>query len=258
MSRYILNSSTFTKLDDPPGIVENISGFKAEIYYSPTATTGIILYPFQSMPYTVPLWACKEQGEEGTAVLATIPYNGVGSGSGTTTGGGTTYIDDDDDDDSCGCGCNVNINVTTNTHSGCGCGCCDTTSTTIAPVTLPGGDCGCGCGCHCGGSDTAVVTLPAEICDCQTISGGKKNNSCKNKGGIELNMPIVINIPNYVPVMPTCGCGNNKSSPSTIEEEDSTNNKSLIDDYFADKNIDGGTSGNLTGDINKYFAEKEI
>ena len=31
MSRYILNSTTFTKLDDPPGIVENISGYRVEI-----------------------------------------------------------------------------------------------------------------------------------------------------------------------------------------------------------------------------------
>ena len=82
----------------------------------------------------------------------------------------------------------------------------------------------------------------------------KRTTSCKNKGGIELNMPIVINIPNYIPVMPSCGCNgnNNKSSPS--DDEDSTDNKSLIDDYFADKDIDGGTSSNLTSDIDKYFS----
>ena len=73
MSRYILNSTTFTKLDDPPGIVENISGYRVEIYYNPTDTTGVILYPYQSMPYTTPIWARREAGEAGTAVVATIP-----------------------------------------------------------------------------------------------------------------------------------------------------------------------------------------
>ena len=261
MSRYILNNTTFTKLDDPPGIVENISGYRVEIYYNPTDTTGVILYPYQSMPYTTPIWARREVGEACSAVVATIPYTGSGgSGSGNTSG--SYYLDYDDD---C-CGGDNNVNISVCTHAGnssAGHNCCysDYDST----VTLP--NCICDCDNNTG---TATVPVTTDICDCNgnlavTLPSSNSNRCRKStsRGDVNIKMPIVINIPNYFPPNQVNCCPNGNSNSSTGQIADSStntvnseDNQSKIDQFFNDKTAEDDSTDNMDA-INNFFNDKE-
>ena len=213
MARYILNSTAFTKLDDPPGIVENISGFKVEIYTSPTYTSGLTLYPYQSMPYTVPIWASRAKGEQGTAVVATLPYTGASTLSGGTTTGITT-----DGGCCCGGGTQITVPAVITIPGGCGC--------STPAVTIPSG---CDTDCQCGNTDCCVV-------DTVTLHGG---NCCGGVQSCAVPQASIINI--------YCGC-NGESKSETVatcdcEDEGPEGILSELDKFFADKTatLNGGS-----------------
>ena len=247
MARYIIEGDGFVRINETYGTIENLSDFEAQVYTSPTADEGIVLYPRARLSFKQPIYVARASGEAGTPVVATLPFTCCGDGSG----------DSSDDNDpinialsNCGCGCSSSDTAMVP----CGCH----SEVTITPTTTSG------CTCN------QTVELPSEYCNCNT--GGY---SYSGGGNLKLQVPLVVNInmPQTFNMPSTsstnCGCCGGTSSLSTSEQEKVETYddfQSLADEYFNSKNLDGtytmpstntDDSYDFKAEADKYFNEKE-
>ena len=77
MAQYILKSDAFTAITETEGTLVNISNVPAEINLSGEFGTGIILFPHQHLPFAKKVYAARQMGGLGTAVVATIGTGGL-------------------------------------------------------------------------------------------------------------------------------------------------------------------------------------
>ena len=102
MAHYMLTDN-FIQLPLTKGIVENISGYDAEIAVTPTAGTGYILYPHRKLAFNTTVYAARAPGEVATPIIATLPFTECGCD--TISGITPPAVIDDNTDTSCCCCC---------------------------------------------------------------------------------------------------------------------------------------------------------
>ena len=227
MSRYILNDNTMVKISETFGTMENISDYRAQVYTGADVDEGIILYPRHRLSFNQELWVARMTGEVGTVVIAVLPYIEGNNNTGGNGGNGS------------GIGDGVNINVNN------GCCCCDSCCGGGSVATVPS--------CDCGSDVTVVPTSSGCTCCPSVVIPESYCGGCgSSNGGLKLQFPIVINIPQTINV--PSGCCDCNSDKTTSEAED---NKDTIDKFFDDPNAEDEDEGSHLPEIDGFWNNKD-